>query len=121
MKKIFVVLIFFLAGISSCYYDKADDLYPVSSCDTTTVVSYAQKIVPLFQTQCYSCHLNASSGGGVLMGTYTADKAIALNGTLYGSIAHSTGFSPMPKGSPKFTACQIQLIKKWIDSGSPNN
>ena len=121
MKKIILILIIIVVGVNSCYYDKADELYPVANCDTTAVVSYAQKVVPLLQTQCYACHSNTSTGGGILMGTYASDKAIAINGKLYGSVAHSTGFSPMPKGAPKFTTCQIQLIKKWIDNGSPNN
>ena len=55
------------------------------------------------------------------MGTYAADKAIGQNGTLYGSISHSTGFSPMPKGMSKMTPCQIAAVKKWIDNGMLNN
>lgn len=55
------------------------------------------------------------------MGTYTTDKAIAVNGKLYGSISHASGYSPMPQGAAKMTDCQLATIKKWIDSGSPNN
>lgn len=55
------------------------------------------------------------------MGTYTSDKAMAMNGMLYGTIAHSAGYSPMPQGMAKMTNCQIAVIKKWIDSGTLNN
>jgi hypothetical protein len=55
------------------------------------------------------------------MGTYAADKAMAQNGKLYGTIAHTAGFSPMPKGSAKLSNCQIATIKKWIDGGMLNN
>ena len=53
--------------------------------------------------------------------TYAADKAIGQNGSLYGSISYATGYSPMPKGMSKMTSCQIATIKKWVDSGMPNN
>jgi len=116
------LILFLSAGIQACYYDKADMLYPNAVvCDTSATVSYSQKIVPLFSQQCYSCHLSASSGGGILMGNYAADRAIAVNGKLYGSVSHASGYSPMPKGGNKLNTCQLSQIKKWIDAGSPNN
>ena len=109
-------------GLHSCYYDHADVLYPNSiACDTTSAVSYTQKVVPILQQQCYSCHSGGSPSGGIAMGTYATDKAIAVNGKLYGSISYASGFSPMPKGGNKLTTCQLAVIKKWIDAGSPNN
>lgn len=55
------------------------------------------------------------------MGTYATDKAIALNGKLYGSVSFTSGYSPMPKGGSKMSTCQLLIIKRWIDAGSPNN
>lgn len=120
----FLLFLLLAAGISSCYYDKEDLLYGGNSgpcTDSTGVVSYAQKVVPLLQQYCYSCHTGSFPSGNQLMGTYTADKAMALNGKLYGTIAHAAGYSPMPKGMAKMTSCQIAVIKKWIDSGTLNN
>ena len=108
----------------SCYYDKADILYPngvKGNCDTLTTVSYSINVVPLLQSRCYGCHSGGSPSGGVAMGTFNTDKAIAVNGKLYGSINHSSGYSPMPQGEAKMDACSIALIKTWIDAGSPNN
>lgn len=119
MKRI--ILYSLIIFNSACYYDAADLLYTDSAVCDTTAASYSQKIVPLFQQRCYSCHLNASTGGGIMMGTYMADKAIATNGKLLGSINHSTGYSPMPKGAAKMPACDISTIKRWIDAGSPAN
>ncbi len=112
---------FFL--FTGCYYDKGELLYPpkANTCDTLTVVSYNNKVVPVLTTLCYSCHLGSGAGGGIVMGTHVSDKAIAINGKLYGSINHSPGYSAMPKGAAKMDACQILIIKKWIDAGSPNN
>lgn len=120
-----ISFLFIIAGsilIHSCYYDKEDLLYVANAikCDTTAV-SYSQILVPLFAQQCYGCHSAGNPSGGVVMGSYTLDKAIALNGKLYGSVNYSTGFSPMPKGTSKMSICNIAAIKKWIDSGTPNN
>lgn len=125
MKIIFYCFVFTLSAafFASCYYDKAELLYPTAAgnCDTVGVVSYSAKVVPILNTQCYSCHIGASAGGGIVMGTHSTDKAIAVNGKLFGSINHSPGFSPMPKGSPKMNVCDIAIIKKWVNAGSPNN
>jgi mono/diheme cytochrome c family protein len=126
MKFIFSMLIICcIVFISSCYYDKEDLLYGnVNSgpcTDTTAIVSYSQKVVPMLQQQCYSCHTGSFPSGGIVMGTYATDKAIGQNGKLYGSVNYSSGFSPMPKGMPKMSNCQIATIKKWIDAGMPNN
>jgi hypothetical protein len=112
----------FVLAFGSCYYDKADVLYPTNTiCDTTGTISYAVKIVPLFQQQCYGCHTGSAPSGNVLMGTYAADRAIANSGRLYGSINQVPGYSFMPKGGLKMSKCQLASIKKWIDSGTPNN
>lgn len=109
-------------GLNACYYDHADVLYPNNlSCDTSSTISYAQKVVPILQQQCYGCHSGGAPSGGIAMGTYSTDKAIAINGKLYGSISYASGYSPMPKGGNKLNSCQLATIKKWIDAGSPNN
>ena len=126
MKKRLLIL---FAGcillISSCYYDKEELLYRgISSgpcTDTVGAISYGQKVAPMLQQYCYSCHSGSFPSGNIAMGTYSADKAIAQNGSLYGSINHAAGYSPMPQGAPKISSCEIATVKKWIDSGMQNN
>lgn len=113
-----------LAGLVlvSCYYDKEELLYGTQNCSAANgTVSYAQQVQPLLSAQCYGCHSGASPSGSIAMGTYLTDKAIAVNGKLYGSINHASGYKPMPEGAPKMTSCQLAIIKKWIDQGSPDN
>jgi len=127
MKIFFSILIALSVAVvfSSCYYDKEELLYgglnSESCADTAGTASYVQKAVPILQKYCYSCHTGSFPSGNQLMGTYTADKAMGQNGKLYGSINHSAGFSPMPKGMTKLSNCQIIIIKKWIDAGMLNN
>jgi hypothetical protein len=118
------ILLLSVLAFNSCYYDKEDLLYGTSNApctDTTSAISYSQKVVPLLQQYCYSCHSGSFPSGGIAMGTYATDKAIGQNGKLYGSINYSPGYSPMPKGMAKMNSCQIAVIKKWIDNGMLNN
>lgn len=126
MKNTFLLVMLFTGIIlfSSCYYDKEELLYPtgaLTNCDTVGTVSYSAKVVPILQQKCYSCHSISFPSGNIAMSTYATDKAIAVNGSLYGSISHANGYSPMPQGAAKMTPCEIATIKKWIDAGSPNN
>lgn len=126
MKTILSILAVAICAVSltSCYYDKEELLYGASNApctDTTGVISYAQKVVPMFQQYCYSCHTGNFPSGNIAMGTFATDKAIGQNGKLYGSINHTSGFSAMPQGMAKMSNCQIAVVKKWIDSGMPNN
>jgi len=126
MKKIVLaaISIFPVLFFSSCYYDKEELLYgnPNAPCkDTIINISYSQHVVPLLRQYCYNCHTGNFPSGGITMGAYTADKAIAQNGKLYGSINHSAGYRPMPEGMSKLTNCQIAAVKQWIDAGLLNN
>jgi hypothetical protein len=126
MKRLIYSLMGFMAFgsvLSACYYDKESVLYPVqtTTCNTPATVSYAQHVLPILQVNCYGCHSGAAPGGNIAMGTYSADNAIAVNGRLYGCLSWGPGYSPMPLGGAKFSACNLELIKKWIDAGAPNN
>jgi uncharacterized membrane protein len=90
-----------------------------SSCDSTDFkLNTAVKVI--IQNKCQGCHNPASLGGGIDLSTYTAIKASAATGKLYGSISWASGFSKMPQ-TVKLPSCEITQIKKWIDAGSLNN
>jgi mono/diheme cytochrome c family protein len=121
MRKIAVVIIciVWMNVFNACLYNKGNDVH--FNCDTASTVSYSQKVLPIFQNNCYSCHTSISTGGGWLMGNYNNDKMVAQSGRLVGAIMHQSGFSAMPKSAPKLTDCQIGTIKKWINEGCLNN
>ncbi|MFZ9661112.1 MAG: c-type cytochrome [Chitinophagaceae bacterium] len=120
--KITLLIVSILFSISSCYYDKEELIYGLpGDCPTKTTVSYANNVVPLFQQKCYGCHASGNGSGGISMGTYDKDMALAKTGKLYGSIAHSSGYSAMPQGASKLSTCQIATVKAWIDANYPNN
>ncbi len=90
------------------------------SCDST-IFTYSGAVKPIMDNKCAGCHNPASLGGNIDLSTYATVRVSALNGKLYGSVAHQTGFSPMPKNSAKLSDCEIAQIQKWITAGSSNN
>jgi cytochrome c5 len=116
-----MALLAFIMGLSACYYDKEEELYPpITQCDTSNV-GYQATIVPLMKANCNACHNSSAPSAGIATDNYQGVKTIALNGKLYGSIAHLSGYSPMPKGGNKLSECDIKRVKIWIDMGAPEN
>jgi hypothetical protein len=91
-----------------------------NGCDTA-VFTFSGAVSPLMNTYCKGCHNPASLGGGIDLSSFTTIQAQALNGKLMGSITHTSGFSPMPKGSTQLLDCQIQQVQNWITAGTLNN
>lgn len=117
-----------LTGLSSCYNDNFETLYPsnVTPCDTTNV-TYSGVVSPIFMTNCASasgCHKKADAPGsaGVALDNYTDAKDAVLNKNVLQAINHEPGYSAMPKDrAQKLDACTIQKITIWKNLGAPNN
>jgi mono/diheme cytochrome c family protein len=91
-----------------------------ASCDTA-VFTYSGAVKPIMDAKCSGCHNPSNLGGNIDVSTYTPLRVVALNGKLYGSVAHLTGYSPMPKNSAKLSDCEIRQIQKWVTAGALNN
>ncbi len=103
----------------SCVYVKKD-LVQIP-CIIADSVSYSKDIAPIIQTYCFQCHSSASNISGIPLETYTELKFYADNGYLYGTLSHASGFIPMPDGGQQLNDCKLATIKKWIDTGAPEN
>lgn len=89
-------------------------------CDDSNV-TFSGTVAPILNSSCIGCHNPNFVSGGIILSTHAGAAAAANSGRLYGAITHSVGFKPMPQSGNKLNACNIKLIKKWIDNGSPNN
>lgn len=92
-------------------------------CDTTHF-TYAASIAPMLNSYCYSCHATASaasSGGGIVLETYSGVLTQALNGKLLGDLQHASGNNAMPLGGSQLSDCKITQVRKWIQAGALNN
>ena len=123
MKKVFTglaVTLLALVFLQSCTYDK-EMLVPPSNCADTLNVSYAAKVRPLLQANCFSCHGNGLSEGNISLDTYEQVKTLAISGRLFGAISGSPGYAPMPDGADKLSDCSIEAVGTWIREGAQNN
>ena len=124
MNKLIILALLILAG---CYYDNEEELYPNQNtgCDTTNV-TFAGTVLPVIDANCKTCHSGGFPQGNVRLEDYASISAAGKipegqYGSLYGSVNHSQGNSPMPKNGNKLPDCTIKQIKAWIDAGTPNN
>lgn len=90
----------------------------------TTNMTYSNGISAIINANgCLGCH-GAAPTAPFSLQTYDQVKAKASetrsnNSVLYGAVAHLSGFTPMPQGGTKLSACEISKIKAWIDGGMP--
>jgi mono/diheme cytochrome c family protein len=111
-----------LLGMSSCFYDKADLIYPQpTTCDTATV-TYSGTVAPILSSNCNGCHGGAAAAGaGIKLDTYASLSTWVTNGRLLNSMLHNGQASPMPKGGSKLDACTLNKVSAWITKGAANN
>jgi uncharacterized membrane protein len=120
LSRLFFVpgcIIIVLTAVTGCAYTKKDIVQ--LPCTIPANVSYVTDIVPVLQTNCYSCHSTSDNSSGILLDNYNSLRYYAENGYLYGVISHASGYRPMPDDGGKISDCNIALIKKWIDTGTP--
>ncbi|MDQ3049842.1 MAG: hypothetical protein M3Q95_03040 [Bacteroidota bacterium] len=118
-----MLMTFSIMGLSGCYYDVAEELYPgngTAGCDTSSV-TYSLTVKPILDQNCMSCHSQALQQGGVILETHADVVTYVTSGQLLGSINHLSGFSPMPQGGPKLNDCNILKIETWVQAGALNN
>jgi uncharacterized membrane protein len=126
--SIFILTLFVCIGLTGCYYDTEEELYPDSGstiCDTVSV-SYATDIVPIFNAKCSvpGCHAGVNAAAGIALETYVGVKAYldADKARFISSIIWDGNASNMPKGaSTKMSDCNINTIRAWINASYPNN
>lgn len=119
IRPILVSLILTSAVIAGCYYDNVEELYP-NGCDTSDV-TYSGNIVPILESNCYSCHSELSEQGGVNLEGYENVLTYAENGALMGTVRHEDGYEPMPLTGSKLNSCSIDKMQAWIDAGALDN
>ena len=89
-------------------------------CDTVNF-TFRRQIGPLINKYCTGCHYGNYNSGNVLLTNYREIKAVVDSNKLYQSITATEGVKKMPSGIVTMQPCEIIQIRKWIESGAPNN
>ena len=128
--KIYHIFFALLITLSSCSYDKYDELHPpVSITDSITrTVSYKYDITPIISAHCYRCHgVDASKGGQFHLNSYSGlafwatphDSTCQLIESLTRRNTSSANY--MPNDSAKISDVEILRIYTWVKQGSKDN
>lgn len=110
-----IIMVISLGTFNSCKKKKNEDL---NNLDCSKINSgYSSDVKPIISTNCLSsgCHNTNSVNGDFT--TYTGLKAKADNGTLDNRVIQQKTMPP----SGALSIDQLQKIKCWLNSGSPNN
>lgn len=102
---------------------------PLVPTETASVnVSFANQILPIFQTYCVECHGGARTREGLNMTSYDALMAGSFNGAVIipGNANESITVQlivagEMPERGPAVSSAEVQLIIDWINQGAQNN
>ncbi len=122
MKKLLIIFILILLPLVffySCYDDNEETMYrfTTANCDLSNV-TFSLTVNPVIQSNCTSCHSGSAPSGNLSLQNYNQIVAAVNSKGLYSRISNSS--NPMPPGG-LMDECKIKQIKKWIDSGLPNN
>lgn len=123
VKRLFVLGISVMAIITSCTKQNEEELQPKVNqplCDTLNMM-YTKDVLPIITSNCYSCHGNGNTEGGMNLDGYVRLKRQVDNNVLINVIKHSPGYAQMPQGQPKLSQCDINKIEAWINRGALNN
>ena len=119
-----VIALLFVVNIISCKKENEETLINKQGgpgiCDTLNT-KYSLNILPIIQNNCYSCHGNGQSEGGITLDGHNNLKIQADNNNLVGVITHTPGYPQMPEGLPQLSDCDINKIKNWVSHGAPDN
>jgi hypothetical protein len=97
-----------------------------NGCDTTKF-AYTANIAPLFKYYCAGCHPSPGSATIPNLSSYAAIRSELTNypGRLLASIQwkepYNTTIARMPQGSSQLSPCELEVIRKWIEDGAPDN
>jgi hypothetical protein len=120
---IFLSCCLFFAFIG-CNYDKADQVYPRSTCDTTNI-RLSVELNEIMSANCFRCHSAENApvnGGSYDLQDYNTIKNAALGGLLLSSITQDNKLAPpMPQDGGRLSDCEINKFAAWINAGAPNN
>jgi mono/diheme cytochrome c family protein len=91
-------------------------------------ISFADEVLPVFQSRCVQCHGPDRIENGVRLDTFTNVMAGSNSGPIL--IPGDAGASvlvqmivsgDMPRRGPRLLPGEIETISEWVNAGAPDN
>ncbi|MBL8079114.1 MAG: c-type cytochrome [Anaerolineales bacterium] len=101
---------------------------PTQAAVTSTGISFANDVAPIFEASCNKCHgieevkegLDLTTYEGVIAGSFNG--AVVVPGNANESyLVQQVAEGEMPKRGLGLTDQQIQIIADWVNQGAQNN
>ncbi|MGK0218741.1 MAG: hypothetical protein ACI9HE_002236 [Planctomycetota bacterium] len=101
--------------------------------DPAQEVSFARDVLPIMRAQCQACHQPAKAEGGIILMNHAQllvsidEMPLVVPGkpeeSLLLDLIIADGDTPpeMPVDRPPLTEQQVELIKRWIAAGAPDD
>lgn len=122
MKKYFAIFVCMLSIgtvvlTAGCYKDNKESMYPSVGCDTTNI-TWNKDIKGIVNKSCAisGCH-DASASGGYNLESYAGVKSMVDNNRFIAVLEAGL----MPKNASKLDNCSINKVRRWINTGAPEN
>jgi mono/diheme cytochrome c family protein len=91
-------------------------------------VSFSNDVLPILESRCASCHGVNQTQAGLSLTSYSALMAGSSRGPVVAPgdaesslIVELVRGGQMPKGGPRLTPNQVQLLVDWINQGALDN
>ena len=117
MKRTQLLIVFICIGVSACYYDNEETLYPNESSCYSPDVSFSADIKPMIDAKCATAGCHVSGTGRVVLTTFQSIKNIAEDGQLDDRVLQR---KDMPPSAP-LSRCDQEKLQAWLDIGAANN
>lgn len=114
MKLLSTIIFLNIIVISSCYYDKEEQLYPNSvDTDCNKPLTYTNGIKTLIDANCASTGCHVTGGTSPDLSNFTS---VTANVTKIIARAITQKNMPAPSG---MSTCNITKLDNWIKAGMP--
>jgi len=111
------IVFIMLTGVllAGCYYDKEEELYPNTDCDTSDI-TYSSHVKSIMSSSCAftGCHVAGGPAPGIL-DNYAGVKEKIDDGSFFKRTIED---KTMPPSSP-LSDCNLAILEAWINNGAP--
>lgn len=118
--------------VLAAFTGKPSQVSAAAAPDADSLKMYNDKVVPIFQANCYRCHGGMNHRGGLTMDTKSGmekgghDGKVLVSGhpeqsLLVKLIRHEGPADdpmPMPPNKPKISDADIATIEQWVKAGA---
>lgn len=123
------ILFFAIALFFSCTYENEEELFPLEAAstntnesgDSTTVVSFSQRVKPIISQNCNlsGCHGAGTGAGRGNFTDYQGVKHKVDNGSFERRVLVQQNMPPNSRAP--LSQAELNDIRSWINAGAPNN